>query len=166
MCVNAQTVVGYPCFYKKGPALKSRAFFIIRRPMILTVKSKARAELIDITTQVQQAVFSAGVKEGFCMLYVPHTTAAVTINESADPSVKEDILMILNKIVPWEGGYRHLEGNSPAHVKATLVGASEWIAVENGQLVLGTWQGIFFCEFDGPRTRKLHVRLLRGNDKE
>ena len=128
--------------------------------MILTVKSKTRTELIDITSQVQQAILSAGFKEGVCMLYVPHTTAAVTINESADPSVKEDILMILNKIVPWEGGYRHQEGNSPAHVKSTLVGVSEWIAVENGELVLGTWQGVFFCEFDGPRTRKLHVRLL------
>jgi secondary thiamine-phosphate synthase enzyme len=94
------------------------------------------------------------------MVYVPHTTAAVTINESADPSVKDDILMVLNDIVPWKAPYRHAEGNSPAHVKATLVGASELIAVENGRLVLGTWQGIFFCEFDGPRTRKVHVRML------
>ena len=132
--------------------------------MILTVKSKARTELIDITSQVKQAVLSSGVKKGFCLLYVPHTTAAVTINESADPNVTEDILMILNKIVPWEGGYRHLEGNSPAHVKSTLVGASELVAIENGSMVLGTWQGIFFCEFDGPRTRNLHVRLLKGND--
>jgi secondary thiamine-phosphate synthase enzyme len=84
----------------------------------------------------------------------------VTINESADPSVSEDILNVLNEIVPWEGGYRHLEGNSPAHIKATLVGASEWVAVENNRLVLGTWQGIFFCEFDGPRTRKIHVRVI------
>ncbi len=129
--------------------------------MILSVKTKAKTEFVDITSQVQQTVQSAGIQKGFCMLFVPHTTAAVTINESADPSVKRDILMILNKIVPWEEGYRHLEGNSPAHVKATLVGASEWIAVENGQLVLGTWQGIFFCEFDGPRTRKLQVRFLK-----
>jgi len=93
------------------------------------------------------------------MLYVPHTTAAITINESADPSVKSDILMVLNEFVPWEASYRHMEGNSPAHIKSTLVGASELIAVENGRLVLGTWQGIFYCEFDGPRTRKLHVRL-------
>ncbi len=129
--------------------------------MILSVKTKAKTEFVDITSQVQEVVHSAGIQKGFCMLFVPHTTAAVTINESADPSVKRDILMILNKIVPWEEGYRHLEGNSPAHVKATLVGASEWIAVENGQLVLGTWQGIFFCEFDGPRTRKLQVRFLK-----
>ena len=128
--------------------------------MILSVKTGAKTELVDITSQVQQAIQSSGIQNGFCLLYVPHTTAAVTINESADPSVKEDVLMMLNQIVPWEGGYRHLEGNSPAHVKATLVGASEWIAVENRQLVLGTWQGIFFCEFDGPRSRKLHVRFL------
>ena len=129
--------------------------------MILSVKTGAKTELVDITSQVQQAIQSSGIQNGFCLLYVPHTTAAVTINESADPSVKEDVLMMLNQIVPWEGGYRHLEGNSPAHVKATLVGASEWIAVEQGQLVLGTWQGVFFCEFDGPRTRKLHVRFLK-----
>ena len=129
--------------------------------MILSVKTGAKTELVDITSQVQQAIQSSGIQNGFCLLYVPHTTAAVTINESADPSVKEDVLMILNQIVPWEGGYRHMEGNSPAHVKATLVGASEWIVVEKGQLVLGTWQGIFFCEFDGPRTRKLHVRFLK-----
>lgn len=96
------------------------------------------------------------------MLYVPHTTAAITINESADPSVKNDILMILNEVIPWKAPYRHLEGNSPAHIKSTLVGPSELIAIENGRLVLGTWQGIFFCEFDGPRTRKVHVRILKG----
>ncbi len=129
--------------------------------MILSVKTSVKTEFVDITSQVQEVVRSAGIQKGFCMLFVPHTTAAVTINESADPSVKRDILMILNKIVPWEEDYRHLEGNSPAHVKATLVGASEWIAVENGQLVLGTWQGIFFCEFDGPRTRELQVRFLK-----
>lgn len=94
------------------------------------------------------------------MLYVPHTTAAVTINESADPSVREDILMILNQMVPWKAPYRHLEGNSPAHVKSTLVGASELIAIENSRLVMGTWQGIFFGEFDGPRTRKIHVNCF------
>ena len=128
----------------------------------ITVKTKAKTELIDITSEVQRLVRSQGVADGLCMLYVPHTTAAVTINESADPSVRSDVLMVLNKIVPWEAGYRHLEGNSPAHVKASLVGASEMIAIENGHLVLGTWQGIFFCEFDGPRTRKLHVRLFKG----
>jgi len=128
--------------------------------MILTVKTKSRTELIDITSDVQKTVRSSSVTDGLCMLYVPHTTAAITINESADPSVKADILMILNEIVPWEAKYRHLEGNSPAHVKSTLVGASELVAIENGRLVLGTWQGIFFCEFDGPRTRKVHISIL------
>ena len=130
--------------------------------MILTVKTRSRTELIDITSDVSQLVRKSGIKAGLCLLYVPHTTAAVTINESADPSVKSDILMILNQIVPWEAKYRHMEGNSPAHVKSTMVGASELVAVEKESLVLGTWQGIFFCEFDGPRTRKLHVRFLQG----
>lgn len=129
--------------------------------MILTVKTKARTDLIDITSDVQNTVRSSGIADGLCLLYVPHTTAAITINESADPSVKDDILMILNEIVPWEAKYRHLEGNSPAHVKSTLVGASELVAIENGRLVLGTWQGIFFCEFDGPRNRKLHVKIMK-----
>ncbi len=130
--------------------------------MILTVKTRSRTELIDITSDVSQLVRKSGIEAGLCLLYVPHTTAAVTINESADPSVKSDILMILNQIVPWEAKYRHMEGNSPAHVKSTMVGASELVAVENGSPVLGTWQGIFFCEFDGPRNRKIHVRILRG----
>jgi len=129
--------------------------------MILKVKTRAKTELIDITSEIQNLVRSSSIKEGFCMLYVPHTTAAVTINESADPSVKSDILMILNKIIPWEAGYRHLERNSPAHIKSTIVGASELIAIENEKLVLGTWQGIFFCEFDGPRNRKINVHLYR-----
>ena len=128
--------------------------------MILTVKTNKQTELIDITNKVRTALQPHNIQDGFCFLYVPHTTAAVTINESADPSVQSDILMVLNQIIPWEAGYRHLEGNSPAHIKSTLVGASEMIAIENGQLVLGTWQGIFFCEFDGPRTRKLHIRLM------
>jgi len=128
--------------------------------MILTVNSGAQTELVDITARIRQAIKDAGFRDGFCMLYVPHTTAAVTINECADPTVKSDLLMILNRIVPWQAEYRHREGNSPAHVKSTLVGASEWIAIEAGEPVLGTWQGIFFCEFDGPRTRKLHLRFL------
>jgi secondary thiamine-phosphate synthase enzyme len=127
--------------------------------MIITVKTNATTQLLDITSEVEQAVGASGLRDGWCMLYVPHTTAAVTINESADPSVRADILMVLNDIIPWKAAYRHLEGNSPAHIKSSLVGASEMIAVEKGRLVLGTWQGIFFCEFDGPRTRKLHLRL-------
>jgi len=134
--------------------------------MIITVKTGQKTELIDITAKIQESVFvscaGTDLVNGLCMVYVPHTTAAVTINESADPDVKSDILMILNKIVPWEAGYMHMEGNSPAHVKATLVGASELIAFENKKLLLGTWQGIFFCEFDGPRTRKVHVKIIPG----
>jgi len=134
--------------------------------MILAVKTSGRTELIDITSKIAKLVKESGVSEGLCMLYVPHTTAAVTINESADPSVKGDILMVLNQVIPWEADYKHLEGNSPAHVKSTLVGASELVAIESGELVLGTWQGLFFCEFDGPRTRKVHVRILDGKFRE
>ena len=130
--------------------------------MTFTVKSKSRTQLIDITSEIQKAVRSSGISEGLCMLYVPHTTAAITINESADPSVATDIMMVLDKVIPWKADYRHLEGNSPAHIKSTLVGASEVIAIESGSLILGTWQGIFFCEFDGPRTRSVHMRLLKG----
>ena len=128
--------------------------------MIISVKTGARTEMIDITSQVQDAVRKSGVQDGVCMLYVPHTTAAVTINEGADPSVRSDIMMVLNQIVPWQAEYRHLEGNSPAHIKSTLVGASELVGIESGSLVMGTWQAIFFCEFDGPRNRKLHVRVI------
>jgi secondary thiamine-phosphate synthase enzyme len=128
--------------------------------MVFSVKTHERTQLIDITSQVQEMVTASGCKEGTCMVYCPHTTGAITINESADPSVRSDIMMALNQIVPWDAPYRHMEGNSPAHVKSSLVGASELIAVESGRLVLGTWQGVFFCEFDGPRTRKVHVRFM------
>jgi secondary thiamine-phosphate synthase enzyme len=128
--------------------------------MTLTVQTKSKTELIDITSEVSRLVRTSGAEQGLCMLYVPHTTAAVTINESADPSVRADIMMVLNQIVPWEAAYRHMESNSPAHVKATLVGPSELVGIEKGQLVLGTWQGIFFCEFDGPRSRRVHVRIV------
>ena len=128
--------------------------------MILSVKTRKRTEFVDITSDINQLIQNSGTDQGLCMIYVPHTTAAVTINESADPSVKSDILKVLNQIIPWEANYRHLEGNSPAHIKSTLVGSSELIAIENGRLILGTWQGIFFCEFDGPRTRKVDVRIV------
>ena len=128
--------------------------------MNLSIKTSTKTELIDITSKIAKWVKESGVSEGLCMLYVPHTTAAVTINESADPSVRGDIMMVLNQIIPWDANYKHLEGNSPAHVKSTLVGASELVAIENGSLVLGTWQGLFLCEFDGPRTRKIQVRIL------
>ena len=129
--------------------------------MIITVKTHAQTELIDITAQIEQAIRSQkNFENGFCFIFIPHTTAAITINESADPSVKTDILSVLNKVIPWNDNYRHLEGNSAAHIKSVLVGASEQVAVEQGRLVLGTWQGLFFCEFDGPRTRKVHVRCF------
>ena len=130
--------------------------------MRLSVKTHAQTEMIDVTRLVQQQVTDNGMQNGLCVVFVPHTTAAVTINESADPAVSRDILMVLNKIVPWKEAYRHMEGNSPAHLKTSIIGSSETIGVENGRLVLGTWQGIFFCEFDGPRTRKLDVRLIRA----
>ncbi len=130
--------------------------------MQLTIKTHAQTEMIDVTDQVQRLLADQGVRSGLCMLYVPHTTAAVTINESADPSVREDILMVLNQMVPWKAPYRHLEGNSPAHVKASLIGASQLVRIDNGRLALGTWQGIFFCEFDGPRTRKMEITLITG----
>ncbi len=129
--------------------------------MIITVKTNSQTELIDITAQVQQALNSQkSFENGFCFIFTPHTTAAITITESADPSVKTDILSVLNKVIPWNDNYHHLEGNSAAHIKSVLVGASEQVAVEQGRLVLGTWQGLFFCEFDGPRTRKVHVRCF------
>ena len=134
--------------------------------MILSVKTRERTELVDITSDINRQVRKSGVDQGLCMLFVPHTTAAVTINESADPSVKSDILMVLNDIIPWQANYRHMEGNSAAHIKTTLVGSSELIAIENNQLALGTWQGVFFCEFDGPRSRKLHIRLIEEHFAE
>ena len=127
--------------------------------MQLTIKTSARTEFVDVTARIQEAIESQGIQQGVCLVYVPHTTAGVTINENADPTVPEDILMVLNRMVPWEAGYGHVEGNSPAHVKASLMGSSQLVAVEKGRLVLGTWQGIFFCEFDGPRTRKLNLTI-------
>jgi secondary thiamine-phosphate synthase enzyme len=128
--------------------------------MDIAVKTRSRTELVDITAAVQTAIREAGIRDGFCMVFVPHTTAAVTINENADPTVKDDMLKVINKVIPWDDGYRHLEGNSAAHIKSTLVGASELIAIAGGKLQLGTWQGIFFCEFDGPRRRKVHLHFI------
>ncbi len=125
------------------------------------VRSSERVEFIDITHSVQEVVQKSGVTEGICIVFAPHTTAAVTINENADPSVIQDMDMAMTRIVPFESRYRHLEGNSPAHIKSSLVGCSETVLVESGKLVLGTWQGIFFCEFDGPRNRKVFVKIMR-----
>lgn len=126
----------------------------------IKVKTQAREELVDITARIREEIISSGVKEGICIVYVPHTTAGVTINENADPSVKEDILMTMKKIVPDSLPYRHSEGNSPAHVKACLIGSSVNIIIEKGEPSLGTWQGIFFCEFDGPRNRNVYVKVF------
>jgi len=126
----------------------------------INIKTKSQTELIDITEHVKQFVNKNQIESGMCMIYVPHTTAAVTINENADPSVKKDVLMVVNDIIPWKNAYKHLEGNSPAHIKSILFGASELIPVIDKQLVLGTWQGIFFCEFDGPRNRKFYIQML------
>jgi secondary thiamine-phosphate synthase enzyme len=126
----------------------------------LSVRTNTRTEFVDITSSVQQVVRASGVAEGVCHIYVPHTTAGVTINESADPSVKADILMMLNKLVSDKESYRHLEGNAPAHIKASLIGAQVTVVISGGRLLLGTWQGIFFGEFDGPRSRKVHVKVL------
>jgi secondary thiamine-phosphate synthase enzyme len=123
------------------------------------IKTQDRSEMIDITSKVELELERSGLKEGVCFLYVPHTTAGITINESADPSVVIDIQTTLDKLVPWEGPYRHVEGNSAAHIKGSLMGNSAMVLVESGHLKLGTWQGIFFCEFDGPRSRKLHIRF-------
>ena len=126
----------------------------------LNVNTTKHTQMTDITGMVRKAVEDSGVWDGICTVFVPHTTAAVTINENADPDVVRDFTAELGKIVPWEDGYRHLEGNSAAHLKASLIGFSEQIIVENGRLELGTWQGIYFCEFDGPRRRTVYVKLL------
>ena len=123
----------------------------------IPVKSVSRTELIDITDKVRAAVSKSGVGHGLCVVYCPHTTAAITVNENADPSVQTDIIKKLGDLVPPNAGYTHAEGNADAHIKSALIGNSRTILVKNGRLVLGTWEGIFFCEFDGPRSRKVLV---------
>jgi len=130
----------------------------------LSVRSRVRTEMIDITDAVQKAVSDSGVKEGVCIIYAPHTTAGITINENADPSVKKDILAELNKLIPFDDNYSHLEGNAAAHIKSSIVGCSQSVIVSNGRLVLGTWQGIFFCEFDGPRSRRVFVQVCPASE--
>lgn len=125
----------------------------------IPVKTSSRSQLLDITIEVQNAVKESGVTDGLCTVYVPHTTAGVTINENADPDVVRDILDTLNRLVPQSDAYRHREGNADSHVKASMMGFSVNVFVENGRLLLGTWQGIYFCEFDGPRSRQVHVRV-------
>jgi secondary thiamine-phosphate synthase enzyme len=125
----------------------------------IQISSVRRCELIDITARVVEAIVEAEVKEGLCTIYCPHTTGAITVNEGADPDVATDILTRLERLAPPDAGYRHAEGNSDAHVKAALIGPSVTIPIENGRPTIGTWQRIFFCEFDGPRTRKVVIAL-------
>lgn len=126
----------------------------------VNVKTRSRTEFVDITSEVRNVVSDSGVRDGICYVYVPHTTAGVTINEGADPSVVKDIQTMLEKLVPHSARYLHMEGNSDAHIKTALIGSSETIVVEKGKLLLGTWQAIFFCEFDGARNRKVHVKVI------
>jgi secondary thiamine-phosphate synthase enzyme len=128
----------------------------------IDIVSRKRVEMIDITSEVCRVIAATGIASGLALLQVPHTTAAVTINENADPDVTRDITMELNKIIPFEDRYQHGEGNSAAHIKSSLVGAGELLIVKDGKPVLGTWQGIYFCEFDGPRQRKMHIKVLAG----
>ena len=128
----------------------------------LSVRTNRRTEMVDITGQIQGLLRLSGVEEGVCHIFVAHTTAGLTINENADPSVQADILMVLNRIISEKEAYRHLEGNSPAHIKASLMGPQLTVLVSNGSLLLGAWQGVFLCEFDGPRTRKVHLKIMAG----
>lgn len=126
----------------------------------LKITTNARTELLDITSKISRIISESNIKEGICCVFVPHTTAAVVINENADSNVGQDILNKVNEIVPWEDRYLHTEGNSAAHIKSTLIGNSQMIPIENGRLSLGTWQGVYFCEFDGPRQRKILIKVM------
>jgi len=126
----------------------------------ISISTSSRSEVVTITSEVQRLVAKSKVKDGICIIFNPHTTAGITINENADPSVKEDILKELNKVIPEKDGYSHMEGNSDSHIKAALMGSDRTVIVKNGKLLLGTWQGIFFCEFDGPRSRKVYIQVI------
>lgn len=126
----------------------------------MQVNTPDRSAAVDITNLVARKVQDSGVRSGICLVYIPHTTAGVTVNEGADPAVMEDVLNSLDKLAPWRAGYKHAEGNSAAHIKAILVGGSAQIIIENGRLLLGTWEHIFLCEFDGPRTRKIRIKVI------
>ena len=127
-------------------------------PTTINVKTRTRIDMVDITSSVQKEISKSGTSDGICLVYVPHTTSGITINEGADPAVCHDIMEKLNELVPANAGYRHMEGNADSHIKASLVGSSVLVLVENGRLVLGTWQRIFFCEFDGPRSRRVYLK--------
>jgi secondary thiamine-phosphate synthase enzyme len=127
-------------------------------PITISIKTHSRIDMVDITSSIQNEISKAGLADGICVVYVPHTTAGMTINEGADPAVCQDIIKKLNDLAPPNAGHRHMEGNSDSHIKTSLIGNSVTVLLENGRLVLGTWQKIFFCEFDGPRTRKVYVK--------
>jgi secondary thiamine-phosphate synthase enzyme len=129
---------------------------------VIVVRSRKQADLVDVTVEVEARVRQTGIDRGICHVYVAHTTAGIAINENADPGVLEDLLTTLDRLVPWEHGYRHLEDNAAAHIKATLIGASQTIPVREGRLALGRWQAIYLAEFDGPRERRLHVTVTRA----
>lgn len=131
----------------------------------LRVKTNSRTELVDITQAVQRFVAESGVRSGVCYIYVPHTTAAITINENTDPNVGRDILKELNKVIPFDDNYGHTEGNSAAHIKSSIIGVSKAVMVEDGRLALGTWQAVFFCEFDGPRERRVFVKVMEEHGR-
>ena len=128
----------------------------------LEIKTNARSEIIDITDKIQKIILDSKIKSGICIIYVPHTTAGITVNENYDPSVRTDILDYLEKIAPPSARYRHTEGNADSHIKTSVVGSSATLVIEDGKILLGSWQGIMFCEFDGPRTRKLVIKVLEG----
>ena len=128
----------------------------------LSIQTEQQVELLEVTAQVQKVVDQSGIREGLVLLFVPHTTAAVTINENADPDVATDLVQGLNKLIPLQDNYLHMEGNSAAHIKSSLIGVSEQLILHNRKLQLGTWQGLYFCEFDGPRTRRLRVKIVPG----
>lgn len=134
--------------------------------MDITVESQKRMEMIDISDDVKSAVKASGIRNGICMVFVPHTTAGVTINENADPAVPDDILTALDRMVPYSADYHHMEGNSAAHVKSSMVGVSLLLEVREARPILGRWQGIFFCEFDGPKSRKVTVTVYDGVQHE
>ncbi len=126
----------------------------------INIKTRSRTEFVDITSEVQRVVDESEIKSGVCYVYVPHTTAAVTINEGADPSVAGDVQTMLSRLVPHSADYHHMEGNSDSHIKASLIGSSQVVIIEEGKLLLGTWQSVFFCEFDGARHRRVTVKII------